>query len=534
MENRRQRAVPVWAAARCKLRSDDSINLFGSGQTVRKLYYVLKTSQAMEGIDTGKDRNRMKRFKIGFTFVGSVYREKYIRPICNELLKLGLCKEDIFFDEWHTALIVGADADVKLGKIYYEQCELIVPLLSPDYNVTHWTGNVEWQAVRAVLRDRQRRDTVYLLGVDNVKVDAVDGLFNALTILDYVDNTDYGSNGIGIISAHIKEKYEQVINRPLEVKIEEIRHLTERGNIEEDLRDSDGEEFLLHIDAYEDRGLELSQWIEYGYWLTDAYERAKRFDMSTRIAKKLLSLIGGNNAAFELGEYRKIRFDIGLVYSLSIAKVREPDHSENLQTAKDAMEGKIKEELEKSSLDENRRNELWGMYHSNYGALKMNEGLVSRSLGDEEKAEADFQEALEHHQQALEIRKELTKAYAKDMPFETYGRAASTVTQSMNNIASTVFQLGKYEEAIEQHRQVISRWEGNGQIGKAYTSRKYILGCFIEKWKKDGRIPADEEKEFLRLLDDCKSYYTDEHSTSYQEIWEKERQYKEIKNRRNI
>lgn len=99
----------------------------------------------------------------------------------------------------------------------------------------------------------------------------------------------------------------------------------------------------------------------------------------------------------------------------------------------------------------------------------------------------------------------------------------------MNNIAGTLFHLGNYKEAIEKHRQVISRWEGTGQIGKAYTSRKYILGCFIEKWKRDGHIPIDEEKEFLRLLEECKSYYTNEHSTSLQEIGERERQYQKLK-----
>ena len=73
----------------------------------------------------------LPKFKMGFTFSGK-YREKYIKPICEELLRMGYDKDEIFYDRWHDDLINGVRGDDKLRRIYNQQCELVIVLLSPD------------------------------------------------------------------------------------------------------------------------------------------------------------------------------------------------------------------------------------------------------------------------------------------------------------------------------------------------------------------------------------------------------------------
>ena len=91
-----------------------------------------------------------KKFRIGVTFSGK-YRENYIEPLCRSLLKLGYTKDEIFYDFWHEAWINGPHGDSKLRKVYNQNCECVVVLLSPDYREKNWTGHIEWPAVKEMI-----------------------------------------------------------------------------------------------------------------------------------------------------------------------------------------------------------------------------------------------------------------------------------------------------------------------------------------------------------------------------------------------
>lgn len=115
------------------------------------------------GIKMGK-----KHFKIGVTFSGK-YRNEYIEPMCEQLLKLGYSKDDIFYDYWHEELINGPEGDIKLSDIYLNRCECIVVLISPDYSEKNWTGNIEWPAVLELINEG-RGDQICLLKVGNASI----------------------------------------------------------------------------------------------------------------------------------------------------------------------------------------------------------------------------------------------------------------------------------------------------------------------------------------------------------------------------
>ena len=129
---------------------------------------------------------RIHNYKIGFTFSGK-YREKYIKPIVEGLLKKGFSKEDIFYDEWHDYLINGPHGDTLLRKIYYEQCNCVVVLLSPDYKEKNWTGKIEWTAVKELINNG-RDNKICLLSVDSANIGDIDGLFQYQSIAKEIDD----------------------------------------------------------------------------------------------------------------------------------------------------------------------------------------------------------------------------------------------------------------------------------------------------------------------------------------------------------
>lgn len=147
-----------------------------------------------------------KRFKIGVTFSGK-YREKYVEPICKALLGIGYEKEDIFYDFWQETLINGPHGDDKLRKIYNQQCDCVVVLLSPDYKEKNWTGYIEWPAVKEMI-NFGKDEKICLLGVDKIDIDKIDGLYSSQAIIKFIDNMTPED-----IANFINRKYLQIVGQ---------------------------------------------------------------------------------------------------------------------------------------------------------------------------------------------------------------------------------------------------------------------------------------------------------------------------------
>lgn len=147
-----------------------------------------------------------QRFKIGITFSGK-YRDQYVEPLSKALLNLGFKKEEIFYDFWHEAWINGPHGDRKLRKIYNQQCDCVVVLLSPDYKEKNWTGNIEWPAVKEMIitgRDAK----ICLLGIDNVEIDRIDGLYSSQAIIKFIDTMTAEE-----IADFVNKKYIQIAQK---------------------------------------------------------------------------------------------------------------------------------------------------------------------------------------------------------------------------------------------------------------------------------------------------------------------------------
>ena len=153
-----------------------------------------------------KDKNMRKdipHFKIGITFSGK-YRKQFVEPICCELLKLGYSRNDIFYDEWHDALINGVHGDSILRQIYFTHCDCVVVLLSPDYKEKNWTGHIEWAAIKELINTGDD-EKICLLRVDSAKIGEIDGLFSNQAIAKSIDDLSPSQ-----VAAFLDTKYKLV------------------------------------------------------------------------------------------------------------------------------------------------------------------------------------------------------------------------------------------------------------------------------------------------------------------------------------
>lgn len=158
-----------------------------------------------------KKIKKSKRFKIGVTFTGK-YRKKYIKPICESLVKhLKYNMEDIFYDDWHAIDIATISADELLKNIYKNQCECIVVFLSRDYNTKHWTKNIEWESIKELINTSDKK-RILLFNMDSLDIDEVDGLSSKKDI--FIDINKYkdrdGKPSIDTIAFMIDECYKKI------------------------------------------------------------------------------------------------------------------------------------------------------------------------------------------------------------------------------------------------------------------------------------------------------------------------------------
>ena len=76
-----------------------------------------------------------KRFLVAFSLAGE--QRELVRAVALEVERR-LGESTVFYDEWFEFYIAGRDADLKLQRIYFEQCELVVICISSAYgNADH-------------------------------------------------------------------------------------------------------------------------------------------------------------------------------------------------------------------------------------------------------------------------------------------------------------------------------------------------------------------------------------------------------------
>ena len=107
-----------------------------------------------------------RRFAVALSFPGE--HRKFVLNVATALAEQ-LGKDRVFYDDWHGAEFRGQSADLKLKSIYREQSEYVIPFFSQHYKKT-WC-QIEWDAIRAMLVERQNDNAVLPVHMDKSQID---------------------------------------------------------------------------------------------------------------------------------------------------------------------------------------------------------------------------------------------------------------------------------------------------------------------------------------------------------------------------
>ncbi len=469
-----------------------------------------------------------KRFKIGISFRSS-QREKIVLPICEALCDMGFTKTDIFYDEWHRDEWSGKESFID---IYGNRCDMVVVLFTSDYKDSKWTADAEWLATRNLIENYETNEKVYILTPGQIDFDSK--LFNGMDkkfVRSMQLQIDLDHAKPSEIAKKIKEKYDSEIAIP-ERLTRDIQEDIDHKNIDAVLaeRPDKADELVSRIDRLQQNNDIIPySWINYGYWLGGIYERGKQYDKSAGLAHKFLEILGEEGITKRISKYHSIRFTIGLAYSLAIAKsdnnsIRKANLDEAEKTYIEPLsDGKtLLEEIDDAELPDVRKFELRGLYYSDYAAFRINKGQFLKD-NHESGYEDEFEKALAIHKEGVHDREKYLELAETEHDKKD---AKARLLQSKSNVANVLFHMGRYDEAIEVHKEIVSESESTARIH--ILSETYILGSYICKWKLEKSISADEEKEFLYYLKDSKALAKDS-ETLLRDITDKEDQYNSLK-----
>jgi hypothetical protein len=84
-----------------------------------------------------------------------------------------LDKSRVFYDKNFEAILARPNLDLFLQDIYLHQSELVVVFLSSDYQRKQWCCNVEWPAIRDVLKKRRGLGDIMYMRLDDAEVEGV-------------------------------------------------------------------------------------------------------------------------------------------------------------------------------------------------------------------------------------------------------------------------------------------------------------------------------------------------------------------------
>ena len=134
-----------------------------------------------------------RRFAIAVSFPGE--HRRFVRQVVDRLAEV-LGRDRVFYDAWYEAELLGLDGDLKLRRYYREQSELVVPFFSEHY-AKDWC-QIEWSAIRAMLKDRRKDDAVVPVQMDGTRVEGWEDIDFAIRRKNRTGKADRGSSSPGL------------------------------------------------------------------------------------------------------------------------------------------------------------------------------------------------------------------------------------------------------------------------------------------------------------------------------------------------
>lgn len=167
-------AIPRLIPDRCSVRNAPDKQTFGGR-------HILAGGSKQGWFDLRMPARELPdKFLVAFSLAGE--QRALVKSIA-EAVEAEVGAGNVFFDEWYEHHLAGNGADLKLQKIYGEQCALVVYCVSREYGHKPWTL-MEHEAIRARLMkaraatERSERECILPIRVGDGEVEGV--LFNAI------------------------------------------------------------------------------------------------------------------------------------------------------------------------------------------------------------------------------------------------------------------------------------------------------------------------------------------------------------------
>lgn len=176
-------------AGNCQIKYEESAKSFRNLQS-----NVKNIANQIDNLLNTKMKNKQKRFRVALSFPGE-YR-KIIKGIANKLTT-HFPKDEILYDEFHSAEFARPNLDTHLQKLYHDESDLIVVCLCSKYNVKEWCG-LEWRAIRDLMNQRNNESIMFL----RTDYGDVDGIFG--TIDGYITVTN---GNIDVVTTDIIKRH---------------------------------------------------------------------------------------------------------------------------------------------------------------------------------------------------------------------------------------------------------------------------------------------------------------------------------------
>jgi TIR domain len=163
-----------------------------------------------------------RRFRIALSFAGE--KRHFVAQLAGRLADT-FSEEKILYDKYHEAEFSRSDLAFYLPKLYHDQSDLIVVVLSRDYE-KEWCG-VEWDAIFDLLKTRKNNE-VMLFRFDR---ETVKGLYSGAGFVDLDDKTTDQAATLILQRLALNEgkPREHYLGRTLAVKLTQIRESIEQA-----------------------------------------------------------------------------------------------------------------------------------------------------------------------------------------------------------------------------------------------------------------------------------------------------------------
>lgn len=225
------------------------------------------------------------------------------------------------------------------------------------------------------------------------------------------------------------------------------------------------------------------------YRLSDIYDSISEKKMSMEIADVVAQNIN------KIDEYslERARMLSGIAYSINNCF----DSMEELEKANGLLceANKIICSLNVDEIDRLQYALTYGKIFSNFGSNN-----IAKSKCNSNQKYVFLNEALKYHKKALEFRQNQAYKLLEDDNAEKIMKAE--IATSYTNIATTYFLLEQYEDAIEHHKKAYElRKELENENAQSVNVQR-IVGCVIETYKSNLNVSSDYINEVMNYYPD--------------------------------